>query len=229
MLDVLAIGAHPDDVEIGMGGAIACFVAEGLKVGILDLTNGEPTPYGTPERRAAEAALAAQRLGVAVRETLDIPNRYVEDSVENRIKVAEVLRRLRPRILFAPYWEDAHPDHIAASRLVDAARFYAKLTKTDMKGEPFYPQKVFYYFCTHWRLHPKPSFILDVTAGFERKMAALEAYESQFVQGRPDPAAIFGGVRARAEYWGQLIGARYGEPFTCREEIGLRSLRDVCL
>lgn len=228
MLDILVIGAHPDDAEIGMGGAIACFVAEGLRVGILDVTNGEPTPHGTPERRAAEAAQAAEILGV-VRRTLDIPNRYVQDTVENRKKIAEVIREWRPQIIFAPYWEDAHPDHIAVSRLADAARFYAKLTKTDMAGEPFYPRRVFYYFCSHWRLHPDPAFILDVTAGFETKMAAVEAYRSQLVEGRPDPAAVFTGIRNRARYWGQLIGVEYGEPFTTREKIGLRSLRDVLL
>lgn len=229
MLDVLAVGAHPDDVEIGMGGAIACFVREGLKVGILDVTNGEPTPYGTPERRAEEAAKAAEILGVACRRTLTVPNRYVQDTIGNRKRIAEVFREWRPRTVFAPYWEDAHPDHIAVSRLVDAARFYAKLVKTDMAGEPFYPPKVLYYFCSHWRLHPKPSFILDVTPGFETKMAAVEAYTSQLVEGRPDPAAIFFGIRTRGRYWGQLIGAEYGEPFASREEIGLRSIRDLVL
>lgn len=228
MLDILVIGAHPDDAEIGMGGAIACFVAEGLRVGILDVTNGEPTPHGTPERRAAEAAEAAKILGV-VRRTLDIPNRYVQDTVENRKKIAEVIREWRPDVIFAPYWEDAHPDHIAVSRLADAARFYAKLTKTDMAGEPFYPRKMLYYFCSHWRLHPDPAFILDVSDGFETKMAAVEAYRSQLVEGRPDPAAVFTGIRNRGRYWGQLIGVEYGEPFTSREKIGLRSLRDVVL
>lgn len=227
MLDVLIVGAHPDDAEIGMGGAIASFVAQGLSVGILDVTDGEPTPRGTPERRAREAAEAARRLGVVWRRTLDIPNRYVQDTIGNRRKLAEVMREVRPRIVFGPYWEDAHPDHIAVSRLVDAARFYAKLTKTDMAGEPYYPPKVYYYFCNHWKLHPQPAFILDVSDTFETKMAALRAYESQLVEGRPDPEAIFETIRVRGRYWGHLLGVRYGEPFTTREPVGLRSLRDV--
>lgn len=229
MLDILVIGAHPDDAEIGMGGAIACFVAEGLRVGILDVTNGEPTPHGTPERRAAEAAEAAKILGV-VRRTLDIPNRYVQDTVENRKKIAEVIREWRPDVIFAPYWEDAHPDHIAVSRLADAARFYAKLTKTEMKGEPFYPNRIFYFFSNHLRgLHPKPAFILDVSAQMETKMAAVRCYYTQFEKGRPEGAgpAFYELVRSRNAYWGSLIGTQYGEPFTSREEIGLLGIREL--
>ncbi len=138
---VLAIGAHPDDVEIGMGGTIAALVAAGHRVTILDLTNGEPTPMGSPERRRAESEEAARVLGVARRITLGLPNRYLEDTVENRTAVAEVIREVRPELLFIPYWVDAHPDHVAAERLSEAARFYAKLTKTEMRGEPFYPAR----------------------------------------------------------------------------------------
>ncbi len=164
MLDVLAIGAHPDDVELGMGGAIGVFLAEGLKVGVLDLTNGEPTPFGSPEERAQEAAAAAQALGVTVRRTLPLTNRELADTVEARRMVAEVIREWRPRTLFVHYWDDAHPDHVAACRLCEAARFYAKLTKTDMRGEPFYPERMFYFFSNHLRgLHPKPAFIIDIS------------------------------------------------------------------
>ncbi|MFS8581700.1 MAG: bacillithiol biosynthesis deacetylase BshB1, partial [Limnochordales bacterium] len=229
MLDVLAIGAHPDDVELGMGGAIGAFLAEGLKVGILDLTNGEPTPFGSPEEREREAAAAADILGVAVRRTLPLTNRELQDTVEARRMVAEVIREWRPRTLFIHYWEDAHPDHVAACRLCEAARFYAKLTKTDMRGEPFYPARIFYFFSNHLRgLHPKPAFIIDTSDYMEKKLAAVKAYYTQFEKGRPEGAgpAFYKEIETRDAYWGSLIGARYGEPFVSREEIGLRGIRD---
>ncbi len=121
-----------------MGATVAGMVRLGMRVAIVDLTNGEPTPYGTPETRAAESAEAARVLG-AERRTLALPNRYLFDTVEARTMVAEVLRELRPRLLFAPYPTDAHPDHIAASAIAVAARFYAKFTKTDMSGDRTIP------------------------------------------------------------------------------------------
>lgn len=229
MLDVLAIGAHPDDVELAMGGAIRVFIESGLKVGILDLTNGEPTPFGSPEEREREAQAAAEILGVTVRRTLPLTNRELADTVEARRMVAEVIREWRPQTLFIHYWDDAHPDHVAACRLCEAARFYAKLTKTDMRGEPFYPQRMFYFFSNHFRgLHPKPAFILDISDHMDVKMKAIKAYYTQFEKGRPDAGAEFYQLlETRAGYWGSLIGARYGEPFASREEIGLRGIRDL--
>jgi LmbE family N-acetylglucosaminyl deacetylase len=128
MKTIMCVGAHPDDVEMGMGGTVALLVDQGYDVLILDLTNGEPTPYGSPEIRKKESEEAAKVLGVK-RITLDLPNRYLEDTIENRKKIAAIIRDFRPKYIFAPYFEDAHPDHIAASKLVDASRFYAKLTK----------------------------------------------------------------------------------------------------
>lgn len=228
MLDVLAIGAHPDDLELGMGGAIRSFLDAGLKVGMLDLTNGEPTPFGSPEVRAEEARAAAETLGVTMRQTLDLPNRYVEDTIEARQKVAEVIREWRPQTLFIHYWDDAHPDHVAACRLCEAARFYAKLTKTDMRGEPHYPERVFYFFSNHLRgLHPKPAFILDISDQIDVKMESVQKYYSQFEEGRPEGHKFYDLVRSRNAYWGSLIGTRYGEPFASREEIGLRGIGDL--
>ena len=136
----MCVGAHPDDVEMGMGGTVALLVDQGYDVLILDLTNGEPTPYGSPEIRKKESEEAAKVLGVK-RITLDLPNRYLEDIIENRKKIAAIIRDFRPKYIFAPYFEDAHPDHIAASKLVDASRFYAKLTKSDIPGEPFFQKR----------------------------------------------------------------------------------------
>ena len=135
-LDYLVIAPHPDDAELGAGGAILMLKAEGARVGVLDLTDGEPTPYGSPEVRRRETEAATALLGLDWRGNLGLPNRSLTADLEARARLAGVLRRLRPRFLFAPYWEDAHPDHVAASALVDAARFWAKLTKTDLPGEP---------------------------------------------------------------------------------------------
>ena len=188
-----------------------------------DLTNGEPTPRGTPERRAEEAAQAARILGVRRRITLGLPNRSLQDSVENRMVLAEVIREVRPDVLFVPYWVDAHPDHVAACGLAEAARFYAKLTKTEMRGEPFYPRRVFHFLCTHYRLHVKPTFLFDITDRFERKLEAVAAYTSQFADDRGG-MGILDALRTEDHYWGYLIGRPYAEPFVSREELGLASL-----
>jgi len=218
----LAIGPHPDDVEIGMGGTILALRGQGHEVTLCDLTNGEPTPIGTPERRAREAAEAARILGVP-RITLEMPNRYLADTVENRMRVAEVIRRVRPDILFIPYWVDAHPDHVAAAGLCEAARFYAKLTKTSIPGEPLLPRRVLHFFTTHYRLHPDVTFILDISPHIGRKLEAVRAYGSQFGPERGNEE-FFVKLRQWNGYFGDLIGRAYGEPFACREEIGLTGL-----
>jgi bacillithiol biosynthesis deacetylase BshB1 len=227
-LDYLVIAPHPDDAELGAGGAVLLLKAQGSRVGVLDLTDGEPTPHGSVEIRRRETDAATALLGLDWRGNLGLTNRSLVNDLDARRRLAGALRQLRPRTLLAPYWEDAHPDHVAARALVDAARFWAKLTKTDLPGEPFYPQRILYYFSVHLRLHPKPSFVLDITPHFEAKMQAIACFHSQFVAGRPTtPPTILDDLRDRARYWGWAIGAGYGEPFVCREEIGLRSLRDL--
>jgi LmbE family N-acetylglucosaminyl deacetylase len=164
-------------------------------------------------------------LGIDWRATLGLPNRALAADLQARRQLAEMIRQLRPRILLAPFWEDAHPDHVAASALVDAARFWAKLSKTDMLGEPHYPERIIYYFSVHWRLHLQPSFVLDISTHFDRKMEALACYQSQFIAGRPATPNFLDEIRQRARYWGWTIGTEYGEPFLCRELVGLGSLR----
>jgi bacillithiol biosynthesis deacetylase BshB1 len=227
-LDVLVIAPHPDDAELGMGGAILKFKAEGLTVGVLDLTDGEPTPHGTPEIRAHETAAATDVLGLDWRENLGLPNRFLEPTLDARHKLAEVIRRVRPRWLFAPYWIDAHPDHVAATQLVEAARFWGKLTKSDLAGERHHAERIYNYFCVHLKLAPQPAFVLDISEQWEHKLAAIRCYHSQFIEGREQASPTFlEQLRDEAAYWGKTIGTRFGEPFTCREPIGMTSMRDL--
>jgi bacillithiol biosynthesis deacetylase BshB1 len=226
MADVLCVGAHPDDVEIGMGATVARMVRQGLDVVMVDLTDGEPTPHGTHETRMSEAAASAAVLGVSVRETLPLVNRELSDTVEARRMLAELVRQHKPRLLFAPYPIDAHPDHVAASALVEAARFYAKFVKTDMAGEPHFPARVYHYFAVHLRIVAKPSFVMDVTGDLGTKLEALACYRSQFAANAAN-TRILDWVGEQAATWGGLIGTSAGEPFFCREEIGVRDIRDL--
>jgi len=217
--DAVCVGAHPDDVEIGMGATVALLTHSGLRVAIVDLTNGEPTPFGTPERRAQESAEAAAVLG-AERITLSLPNRALFDSVEARTMLAEVLRELRPRMLFVPYAEDAHPDHLSAAAIATGARFYSKFTKTTMSGEPFFPPRVFRYMAVHQRIIAEPSFVIDVSDTLETKLSALSAYRSQFIDNTAN-ADIFDQVRTTAVMWGQLARVGAAEPFFALEPVAL--------
>lgn len=227
-LDVLIVAPHPDDAELGMGGAIAKMHADGWRVGILDLTSGEPTPHGSVELRQRETAAASAVLGVSWRHNADLPNRALEPTLEARGLVAGVIRQTRPRWLFSPYWEDAHPDHLAATQLVDAARFWAKLSKTEMPGDPHHPERVYHYFCIHLRAAVRPDFILDISDHWAQKLESIRCFESQFVTGRPtEPPTMLDRFRDDAAYWGRLIGRRYGEPYAAREPVALDSFRSL--
>lgn len=211
-----------------MAGGILKMQDEGLRVGVLDLTSGEPTPYGDPELRARETAAASEVLGLAWRENLGLPNRSLEATLEARAKLAAVIRRTQPRWLFAPYWIDAHPDHVAATQLIEAARFWSKLTKTDLPHGPHHPQRIYNYYCVHLKQAPQPAFVLDISEYWERKIASIRCYESQFITGRPTAYPTFlDQLEIEAAYWGKCIGVRYGEPFTTREPLGLRELRGL--
>ena len=225
MLDILVIAPHPDDAELGMAGAILKFKAEGRKVGVLDLTSGEPTPHGSPELRIQETAAATKILGLDWRQNLGLPNRSLEPTLEARHKLAGAIRQTRPKWLFAPYWVDAHPDHVAATQLVEAARFWAKLTKSDIPGEPWHPARIFNYYCVHLKHAAQPAFILDISQFWEQKLAAIRCFHSQFIAGRTtDPPTFLDALRDEAAYWGKAIGTQYGEPFNSREPIGMSSM-----
>ena len=221
-LDALVIAPHPDDAELGMGGGILKLLTRGLRVGVLDLTNGEPTPHGSIEIRAAETEAATKVLGLSWRGNLGLTNRSLEPTLAAREKLAGVIRQTRPKWLFAPFWIDAHPDHVAATELVDAARFWAKLSNTDMPGEPYHPQRIYNYYCVHLKMHATPAFVLDISEHWDQKLESIRCYHSQFIKGREhlDPTFV-DQLRDEAAYWGKTIGVKYGEPFTSREPIGL--------
>jgi bacillithiol biosynthesis deacetylase BshB1 len=224
-MNILVIGAHPDDQELGMGGTIARLASQGHRVRLLDLTNGEPTPHGSPEARAREAAEAARILGVE-RSTLDLPNRALEPTLAARRKVAAEIRLFQADMIFMSHHEDAHPDHVAGTRLVEDARFEAKLTRTDLPGAPIYPRWLFHYFATHLRTVPQPSFIMDTTGFHDRKRAAILAYHTQFVLPERNRRVVEW-LDASAVLFGSRIGTETGEPFFAREPLGLNGLASV--
>ncbi|NND96758.1 MAG: bacillithiol biosynthesis deacetylase BshB1 [Pirellulaceae bacterium] len=227
-LDFLVVAPHPDDAELGMGGTIARMIDEGWRIGVLDLTTGEPTPHGSEKLRRAETNQATAALGLTWRGNAGLVNRELQPTLEARALLAGYFRMLRPRWIFAPYWQDAHPDHVVATELIEAARFWAKLSKTDMPGERFHPERIYYYFCIHLRLAVQPSWIVDISDYWERKRQAITAFESQFITGRPtDPPTMLDRIENDAAYWGRLINQKYGEPFATKEPLAVRSLRDL--
>ncbi len=205
-----------------MGGAIAKLADQGHNVLLLDMTNGEPTPHGDPETRAVEASKAAEILGVK-RRLLDLPNRMIEHTIEARHKVAGVIREHKTDIVFTPFFEDAHPDHIATTRIVEDARFDAKLTKIDLPGEPVYPKWLFYYYCTHLRWVANPNFLFDITGYEQIKRDSIIAYETQFVIPEKN-RRIVDWLDASHVYFGSRAGCAAAEPFYTKEPLGLTGL-----
>ena len=226
-MNILIVGPHPDDQELGMGGTIARLAGQGHRIVLVDMTNGEPTPHGTVETRAMESAKAASILGVT-RQTLEFPNRMLTHSIEARHAVAGIIRTHQAQIVFLPYFEDAHPDHLATTRIVEDARFDAKLTKIDLPGDPIYPKWMFYYYCTHLRHVANPSFLMDISGFEERKREAILAYESQFVIPQRNRRVVEW-IDAANIYFGSRIGTAAAEPFFTREPIGLASLESLVI
>jgi bacillithiol biosynthesis deacetylase BshB1 len=230
-LDLLAIGAHPDDVEISCGGTIAAAAAEGLRAGILDLTRGESATNGTPEIRAEEAAEAARLLGAAGRWNAELPDGALHAHDPEQVRRAVLwIRALRPDIVVVHYPRDRHPDHVAAAELIDRASYLAGLVRFAPGGDatPFRP-RVRYHYAS--RTGFTPSFVVDVTARWEAKRAAILAHRSQVTRdaagARPTPLNREGFlefVESRARHYGGMIGVRYGEPFHATEPIGVRAL-----
>ena len=228
--DLAAICAHPDDAELGMGGTLAREAARGRRIALVDLTRGESGSRGTPETRAAEALDAARVLGVAHRESLGLPDARLSSNPEARDTVVEALRRLRPRIVLLQHWDQRHPDHAAASRLVYDAAFVAGLRAYRPElGAAFRPTKLVYALPTTEGADVAPSFVVDITATFETKMRAIAAFASQFTPASSESASLpldrfRDNVELAARRAGQRIRVRYGEAFVTKEPLEIQDL-----
>ena len=220
MVDLLAIAAHPDDVEQTCGGAMLRMAEAGYRTGIVDLTAGDMGTRGSPEIRVAESLVAAGILKVSHRENLHFPDARLENSLAGRMTLALRIRELRPRTVILPYWEGRHPDHYRASEIGYEACFLAGLKKIDQYTEPHRPHKIIY---ASIYANVTPSFVVDITQYFDRRMESLLAYSSQYgseSEGAtlfPDEAEIRERLAAMARFYGNLIGVRYGEPYVVKE------------
>jgi bacillithiol biosynthesis deacetylase BshB1 len=221
-LDVLAIAAHPDDVEQTCGGTLVRMAEQGYRTGVLDLTAGEMGTRGSPDTRVAEAEIAARHMHLCWRGNLRLPDARLENTLAVRLSVAAKVRDLRPRVVILPYWQGRHPDHYRASEIGYEACFLAGLKKLDAASAPHRPHRILY---SSSYANVAPSFVVDISAQFEPRMAALLSYRSQY-GGSAEGDGLFPGegeIRERlaavARFYGNLIGARYGEPFVVKEAL----------
>ena len=213
MQNVLIIAPHPDDAELAMAGTIAKMTDSGLNVTIVDLTDGEPTPFGSRQIRKEETALATEILRIKNRDCLNLPNRYLYPTLKNRKKIAETIRTFQPDIMFGPAEPDFHPDHVAATKLLDGAIFEAKLCKTRLAAEPHQITKRFGYYSHHRFDYPAPSFIVDITDYWDKKIESIKAYQSQIKNHQSNEISIVEKIENVCRYFGQSIGVKFGEPF----------------
>jgi bacillithiol biosynthesis deacetylase BshB1 len=230
-LDVLAFGAHPDDVELSCGGTIVKLKQQGYRVGIVSLTRAERGTRGDWQTRLREFEESARTMGLDVAEALDLPDAAIELTPEHRGRLIQVIREYRPDLVIAPYWKDRHPDHVKTSRLVQEAAYYSGLARLETDQPPHRPRTIVYY---PLYLDFQPSFVVDVTETFERKLQAIQCYRSQFHGGGPEssqaPPTLLSApdfldyIITRAKYWGARIGVRYGEPFRWHGPIPVEDL-----
>ena len=227
-LDVLAIAAHPDDVEQTCGGTLLRMAGMGYRAGVLDLTAGDMGTRGTPELRVEESRIAGERMQLVWRGNMYWPDARLENTVTARMSLAVEIRNLRPRVVILPYWEGRHPDHYRASEIGYEACFLAGLKKLDVETEPHRPQKIVY---SSLYANLTPSFVVDISAQFERRMSALFAYGSQYGDEAAEGSDLFPKQReirerlaAIARFYGNLIGVQYGEPFVAKETMRVDDL-----
>jgi len=219
-VDVLAIAAHPDDVEQTCGGTLIRAAEAGYRAGVLDLTAGDMGTRGSPEVRVTESETAARILNVTHRENLHFPDARLENSMPGRMTVAHSIRELRPKTVILPYWEGRHPDHYRASEIGYEACFLAGLKKIDQYTEPHRPHKIIY---STIYANVTPSFVVDISRHFEKRMESLFAYRSQYgpvEEGQtlfPHESEIRERLAAVARFYGNLIGVQYGEPYAVKE------------
>ena len=236
-LDILAIAAHPDDAELGCGGTLIRHIKAGLKVGVVDLTRGELGTRGTPERRDQGARESAKLMGLAVRSNLGLPDGFFQDQPEHQLKVVAAIRTYRPEIVLANAIYDRHPDHGKGADIVHSSCFLAGLAKVatvDSSGKPqeiWRPKALYHYIQSQFL---EPDFVVDISGEWDQKMAAIRAYRSQFY----DPASqepityistpdFLRMLESRAIEMGHAIGVKYGEGFTARRWMGVKSLTDL--
>ena len=223
MASILVFGPHPDDQELGMGGTIVKLASQGHTVHLVDMTNGEPTPHGSVEIRAKESAAAAKMLGVE-RTLVGLKNREVDTRHREPAQAGRRHPRAPPECAVRAVPVDAHPDHVAVTRIGEDARFDAKLTKTDIPGEPWHPKRIIYYFCTHLRMNFQPTFCIDISDTIEKKISAMQAYHSQLVQNASGVPEM---VKTLSGYFGGRIGTKHAEPFFTHEVLGLGGLNEL--
>ena len=220
MVDILAIAAHPDDVEQTCGGTLMRMQEMGYRTGVLDLTAGEMGSRGTPEIRLLEAEAAGKQMRLAFRGNLRFPDARLENTLAARMTLALEIRLRKPRVVILPYWEARHPDHYRAGEMGFEACFLAGLKKLDEQSEAHRPFKILY---SSLYANVTPSFVVDISAYFERRMAALMCYKSQYGESAaasglfPQAQEIYDRHAAIARFYGNLIGAKYGEPFVVKE------------
>ncbi|MGD9900200.1 MAG: bacillithiol biosynthesis deacetylase BshB1 [Calditrichaceae bacterium] len=230
-LNILAFGAHPDDVELFCSGTLIKMADLGYSVGIVDLTRGELSTRGNPETRLEEAKKAADIIKAKIRVNVGLPDGNIINNQSNRMKIIELLRFYKPEIVMIPYREDRHPDHVNASGLLKEACFQSGLAKIDSSTDPHRPENVIYYF-NH--ALAEPSFVVDISNEFDRKMKAIKSYESQFhnpESNEPETyisSRIFmESVETRAKFFGFQIGAAYGEPFVTDTVLKVNNLFEI--
>ena len=221
-LDLLAIAAHPDDVELTCGGTLLKMAQRGYKTGILDLTAGEMGTRGTRETRAKEAARAAKLLAVKWRGTLGVPDSDVQPSRQHKLRLAAVIRALRPKTVILPYWEARHPDHYHASTLGYEGCFLAGLRQLPIEGEAYRPFKILYSISY---ADVRPTFVVDITSQYHQRRKAILAFGSQFRPRKSEKKSrvllaidrLEAEMNQLARHYGQMIGVEYGEPFLQKE------------
>jgi bacillithiol biosynthesis deacetylase BshB1 len=226
-LDVLAMAAHPDDVEQTCGGTLIKMAEMGYRTGALDLTAGDMGTRGTPEQRIAESEAAGKHMLLHWRGNQHMPDARLENSLAARMTLAVKIRELKPRVVILPYWQARHPDHYRCAELGYEACFLAGLKKLDEYTEPHRPAKILY---ATLYADVKPSFIVDISAQFERRMNALLSYQSQYGEAA-EPSVLFPTeqeIRERlaavARFYGNQIGVKYGEPFAVKEAIQINDI-----
>jgi len=221
-IDLLGFGPHPDDLEIGLGGTLAKHASIGHSVGLCDLTRGEMSSNGSPEERVTEAEQARKVLGALWRENLALPDRAIGSTPDHVRRVVELIRRVRPRAIAIPYWQDRHPDHEAAAKLLRDAVFNAKLRRYDADGEPWQPHWVCYYFIND---AGPVSFVVDVSGHYDKKRQALACYTSQFTRAtayaetRLNSSSFSQLIESRDAQFGALAGVRFAEGIFVSEPV----------